>query len=104
MQFWENLKSYIRQLFSKSSIRSGQIYHIHEGTHRNKFIIIIDYNKESMSFLLLPEGKNINMNVDEFNLGLDRCIIALVERLPGSVRNICHKQYIENENTNNRRK
>jgi hypothetical protein len=104
-QLWETIKSLILKLQKPvdRSLRKGDIYHIREGTHRNKFILFIDTHAGDLNFLLLPEAKNITIKKPDLTLGTDRGIISYIENVPRSTYNTCYKQFNHNETTSSRR-
>ena len=107
-QLWVKIKSlisrdtYNNQLRENKPLR-GDIFHIYEGIHRNKFIIFVDEIRDKYNFLIFPDASNITISKPDFKMGNDKNIITFIENTPGDVYGICNKQFKYNENSYNRR-
>ena len=103
MRIWESLKALFFRKASTAQCTVGNIYHIHTGTHRNKFIILVNTSEKKLSFLLLPEGKNLIISYKDYNIGIESKIIEYVETLPRKISKVCKRQYEKNEYADCRR-
>ena len=108
-QLWVKLKSlasrdtHTHTQHQDSKLLRGDIFHIYEGTHRNKFIIFVDEVSDKYNFLIFPGVGNITISKTDLKMGIDNNIIVFIENTPGSVQRICSDQFRYNENSYNRR-
>jgi hypothetical protein len=105
---WAKLKTFTKKSKHSHATQTGppvegDLFHVYEGTYRNKFIIYVEKLNDVYNFLLLPDASNIKMSKHDFKMGLSGNIITFIENTPNNVHNICNRQFTYNENSHNRR-
>jgi hypothetical protein len=90
-----NLFRRIRHKFLNSSCLDGNIYAINQGTYKGNFLVYINSIEDDYNFLVLPEIDTQTIKKTEFEAGLKKSIVDLIERLPHNIFEICRAQYNE---------
>jgi hypothetical protein len=78
-----------------------KIFAVNHGTHKGHFYVYISTDEKQHNFLVLPEIDTISIEHETFETGLKRKIVAVVEKLPHNVYEICCAQYNEAKSKNN---
>lgn len=76
------------------------IYAVTAGKYLGELLVYIEKKGDDFAFLSLPEMKNRNISQTNFTNGLKIEIVEPVEKIPGSVYNVCMKQYKKNIENN----
>jgi hypothetical protein len=91
------IKSIFLRKVTQKEHCAGSVYHVNVGTLRNKFLVMVSSEDDLLlKFLLLPDAKNHNISIEEFNIGLNNNIITLVESMPKHVLDVCKEQFEHN--------
>ena len=87
-------------------IRQGEMFACHHGPYAGQMFCFINRNKKELlyNFLRMPEMITTSISQKDFDDGLDKGIIKLVEKVPKYVFQVIEAQYKKNENTDRRRK
>ena len=78
-----------------------KIFAVNHGTHKGHFYVYISTDDKCYNFLVLPEIDTISIEHETFAVGLKKKIVAVVEKLPHNVYEICCAQYNEAKSKNN---
>jgi hypothetical protein len=91
----------IRHKFLNKSSLDGNIYAVNHGIHKGKFLVYIDSIEEDHNFLILPEIDTQTIKKTDFEEGLKKTIVDLIERLPHNIYELCRAQYNESKTKSN---
>lgn len=81
------------------NVKIGNLYAVHHGDYAGQMFALINFNEKSYNFLAMPDMKNIQVPVNDFDKGIEK-IIKFVETLPKDVFKVIKAQYKKNETTN----
>ena len=87
-------------------IRQGEVYACHHGPYAGQMFCFIMRNKEehTYNFIRMPDMITTKIPYKDFDEGIKKDIIKLVEKVPKYVFKVIEAQYIKNESSDNRRK
>ena len=74
---------------------------MNHGIHKGKFLVYIDSIEEDHNFLILPEIDTQTIKKTDFEEGLKKTIVDLIERLPHNIYELCRAQYNESKTKSN---
>lgn len=77
-----------------------KIFAIRQGTRKGEFFVYISESDEDYNFLILPEIDTVTVKKPEFDHGLNKKIVEVVEKLPDNIYQICCAQYNESKSKN----
>lgn len=88
------LKS-LRTIFVKNNQhpQPRYIYAITAGTYVGEMWVLVDPSKTVYGFLSMPKMEKRTVPKENFDEGLQKKVIDIIERLPYNVYKICVKQY-----------
>lgn len=90
----------LKGLFNKDPYHR-KIFGVNHGTHKGHFYVYVSTDDTHYNFLVLPEIDTISIEHETFTTGLKKGIVAVVEKLPHNVYEICCAQYNEAKSKNN---
>lgn len=93
----KTLANKVKNLFKKKQPQPGYIYAVTKGALLGELLVYIEDVKEEHSFLSLPDMKNRMISHEKFAIGIDECILEVVERLPRYVYATCKLQHKKNK-------
>jgi len=80
----------MKYLFHKPS---RNILFVRHGVHKGEFLVEVDCDKDTKTFLGLPDKTIHKVPCEDVRKGIAKKVILVVEKLPRSVYNVCVEEY-----------
>lgn len=77
--------------------KAPEIYVVNGGIYTGEFLVYISETLVSYVFLSIPDLKQKEIKIEDWNHGVTKHIVEKVEDLPSEVYDVCLKQYQKNE-------
>ena len=84
---------------NKITLRPGQLYAVTKGTYFGSNLVCIKKVDDRYEFLELNDMKNISIEYNDIQSGIENNVLELLELIPADIMDVCTKQYEKNINS-----